>query len=576
MKLSNALRRKKMNMGAKYLYPRGRNSTTSWKQVSDVHLRTCPPNLCDRWQATHYPRDETREGRHIDAVLCRLISYSSVTVNDDVRFHVNTDHVCMEFDVQGQRTHGGKWRDTRPHWVVTDEALPEPGNWDDVKTVAKISLHPRDELNIVILLKFCLPFNTPKQHMVHPITVLEVGETLAKMRARSSVGHDGVSVDLLRRIFEEHPNCLCELLTAVLATGCFPADWGDSLLALLPKTLWPTTARELRPIALSSAGMKLMSKIIITRAFSYLRDPSPWSACGCGRSTADLHGCMGRQRDLCGEWRLGIMVAKLDVEAAFDNDSRAAIADFLNKRLADTDAPHESRFLLLLLQENVLYGTAPGGRRVVTFDGINVEIQPTGCSVRVLGLDYDFDVKVGIMPVTLERDGSDFGESGLTIWMFHGELFYQTFHDAGDEKTDETENSYGTMDEGGICAWLEEATGPDHPLSLAQTFLSLESSDCAFLLSSHEAASDDLERMSRDLQDKMQHLEVKLKEQHDEQMDKRQLQEGKLQKQHEEQKDLLSLALGDVRSSDVSEARMNSMDDKIDQLLKIVASKVPA
>ena len=29
-------------------------------------------------------------------------------------------------------------------------------------------------------------------------------------------------------------------------------------------------------------------------------------------------------------------------------------------------------------------------------------------------------VKVGIMPVTLERDGSDFGESGLTIWMFHG------------------------------------------------------------------------------------------------------------------------------------------------------------
>ena len=184
------------------------------------------------------------------------------------------------------------------------------------------------------------------------------------MRARSSVGHDGVSVDLLRRIFEEHPNCLCELLTAVLATGCFPADWGDSLLALLPKTLWPTTARELRPIALSSAGMKLMSKIIITRAFSYLRDPSPWSACGCGRSTADLHGCMGRQRDLCGEWRLGIMVAKLDVEAAFDNDSRAAIADFLNKRLADTDAPHESRFLLLLLQENVLYGTAPGGSEV--------------------------------------------------------------------------------------------------------------------------------------------------------------------------------------------------------------------
>ena len=86
---------------------------------------------------------------------------------------------------------------------------------------------------------------------------------------------------------------------------------------------------------MSSAGLKLLSKIVMGRTFQYLRDPSPWSACGCGRSTADLHGCMGRLRDMCREWRLGIVIAKLDVEAAFDNVSRESIARFLNMHLVD-------------------------------------------------------------------------------------------------------------------------------------------------------------------------------------------------------------------------------------------------
>ena len=126
-----------------------------------------------------------------------------------------------------------------------------------------------------------------------------------------------MSVDLIKRVFEEHPDALCELLTDVLHSGSFPDGWGDSLLALLPKTLWPTTAKELRPIAMSSAGMKLMSKVVMGRTFRFLRDPSPWSACGCGRSTADLHGCMGRLRDMSREWRLGIVVAKLDGGSCF-------------------------------------------------------------------------------------------------------------------------------------------------------------------------------------------------------------------------------------------------------------------
>ncbi|CAE7769490.1 unnamed protein product [Symbiodinium sp. CCMP2456] len=111
--------------------------------VSNVNLRLCPPRYDDRWKPTHYPRDASRSGRHIDAVTCRLLSCSSVVVNEDVRFHINTDHARMDFDIELQCTKWGRRRDTRAKWVNCEHPLPEPGSWEEVRECARRHTAPR-------------------------------------------------------------------------------------------------------------------------------------------------------------------------------------------------------------------------------------------------------------------------------------------------------------------------------------------------------------------------------------------------------------------------------------------------
>ena len=194
-----------------------------------------------------------------------------------------------------------------------------------------------------------------------PIRAEEIGVALTGMRASSSSGPDQVGVDLLRCL---HVNCadeLTALFNAVLQSGSLPADWGVSLLALLPKTQWPKDASELRPIAMSSAAFKTMSRVVMQRAFPELRSPGPWSSSGQGRGCADMHGTMSRLRDMVREWRLGVISVKLDIRGAFDRIHRQAVASFLTSRLT---CPFELRFLLQVLGENTLEGCAPGGQEV--------------------------------------------------------------------------------------------------------------------------------------------------------------------------------------------------------------------
>ncbi|CAE7274757.1 unnamed protein product [Symbiodinium sp. CCMP2592] len=431
--------------------------------IGDLRMKPIAPQFEDRWSPTHFPRDESREGRHIDVILCRQLVCSHVQVNSEVRYHINTDHARLECCCEMGRTRLKKWTDTRPRWIPPGTCIPCPADWNDIKEIAKSCSHPRAKKRYVdppevrdactrarglrgdaskaawrdvhqlrrrsrrawqqsrtarILhgdwfayrdhqaekKKRCwwgamlrdktsahvacdvqghLAGKVWDEHLswhaelcekvqdIHcdlsqymPIQAEEVAKSLSSMRARSSLGPDGVSVDVLRKILEAHPDRLCALLDEVLRDGVLPEEWGESLLALLPKTVEPKTARELRPIAMSCSSMKLLSKIVMGRSFQALRDPAPWSACGCGRSTADMHAVMGRLRDMCHEWRAGVIVAKLDVEGAFDFVSRRAVADYIGKRLCSKNVPFEWRFLLLLLDDNVLQGTAPGGGSV--------------------------------------------------------------------------------------------------------------------------------------------------------------------------------------------------------------------
>eukprot|EP00439_Symbiodinium_sp_Y106_P015604 s5064_g2.t1 len=205
----------------------------------------------------------------------------------------------------------------------------------------------------------------PEAELV-PIRVEELREALAAMRPRSALGPDKIGVDLLRCLCDAAPVELCELFTGVLRDGAIamPSDWGVSLLALLPKVRWPEGPSDLRPIAMTSAAFKALSKVVMQRSFPQLRLPAPWSSSGHGRSCADLVGSLSRLRDITREWRLGMIVVKLDIRAAFDHLSREAVADYIHTNLTGCCLSFEERFLLLSLAENVLVGAAPGGAEV--------------------------------------------------------------------------------------------------------------------------------------------------------------------------------------------------------------------
>ena len=373
---------------------------------SGLRLNFAPPAMGHRWVPTHYPRDESRDGRHIDCILTRGLAFGEVQVDADVRLHINTDHAMLRCTVELQRTRGGRWRDSRPRWVVDPEALFEPQTWQDVKDMATSLTRPRkawqfqddaetkelvqeaktsmgvvskdmwkrvhsmrrkkrrawkrkrilsilggnwtayrevkretnqrnwwgrllhdksaaavgqdvrDHLEQKIFVDD-LDWKGELAEMVGavrcfdndfvPIQPCEVGVALASMRASAAIGPDLVGVDLLRHLHRLAPCSLARLFNEVLYDGCLPEDWGVSLLALLPKTQWPASPSELRPIAMSSAAMKTMSKVIMARTFDSIRHGCPWSSAGRGRGCADLHGAIGRVRDMSREWRLGVV-----------------------------------------------------------------------------------------------------------------------------------------------------------------------------------------------------------------------------------------------------------------------------
>ena len=393
-------------------------------------------------------------------MLVRGIGCGEVQVDAEIRHTINTDHAMLRCTVEVQRTHGGRWKDGRPRWVVDADKLFSPDSWDDVKRMAQTCTAPRragkfvDDMETKELIaeaknqrgvcakdlwkrihsmrknkrrswkrsrvasilagnwhayrelkresskrnwwgrllhetsarqvgvdvqkhlegkifdpstdwdgqlrKLVDAIPCPENDFV-PITSDEVARALTGMRASSSLGPDKIGVDLLRCLHARCPHELACLFSDVLRTGCLPADWGASLLALLPKTQWPRSVAELRPIAMSSAAFKTLSRVVMERSFDQLRFGCPWSSSGRNRGCADMHGAMSRLRDMVREWRLGVVVVKLDIRGAFDCVHREEVANFLIERI---QAPYELRFLLQVLGENVLEGCAPGGAPV--------------------------------------------------------------------------------------------------------------------------------------------------------------------------------------------------------------------
>ena len=197
-------------------------------------------------------------------------------------------------------------------------------------------------------------------------TLEELRAEIGKMKKRTAVGVDMVSIELLSSLasHEQHAPDLLGIFNQCIRDNAKPQAWNTSILALLAKVVTPLGPSDLRPIAMSLAASKLANRLVMSRVFPHLRGGTDVSCCGKNRQAADLVGCMTRLRDMTREWKIPLLVAKLDIRGAFDALSRHSVAHYLQRKLHNHPLGRETRFLMAGLQSNLLDGVVPGGERV--------------------------------------------------------------------------------------------------------------------------------------------------------------------------------------------------------------------
>ena len=161
---------------------------------------------------------------------------------------------------------------------------------------------------------------------------------LSGLRSSKSVGLDLTSAELLRGLIEVEggQQHLLEYFNRVLTTRSIPAAWNKPLVILLPKVPAPTSATQLRPIAMGSTAAKVFAKMLLGRIQGALGFRTHSQCAGVGRQTADLLFSLHRLLELAREWKLPIAFLKIDISKAFDSLSRQALLNKLHDRLGDS------------------------------------------------------------------------------------------------------------------------------------------------------------------------------------------------------------------------------------------------
>ena len=191
-----------------------------------------------------------------------------------------------------------------------------------------------------------------------PITEEEIFPVVQQCKRGKSAGRDGVTYELIEILMQT------ELKEAYVAwynrildgTEAIPEEWCVSQATFLPKVSEPTLPAHLRPIVLSSTPAKVFTKILLLRLRS-LFGPTVSGQIGCipGRQTADGACAVQKAIRLSNQWKLPLVIAKLDVKQAFDHVDHRAIS----KYLASLGPSREAFFLLsLILQSSMCLNIA--------------------------------------------------------------------------------------------------------------------------------------------------------------------------------------------------------------------------
>ena len=184
------------------------------------------------------------------------------------------------------------------------------------------------------------------------ITEEELDFALAQGHKGKSVGHDGVSHELLMAIAQlpQGKRQLLDWFNQILHGGQIPPDWLESLMVLLPKTRSPKQAKDTRPISMTCAAEKTFCRILLERTKPFISLTRPWQCAGPRGQTCDylyaIHKLFEEER----EWCKGLCALKIDLRRAFDSVRR----DKLLHRLWDLQGDTEE----FCIWERLMTGTS--------------------------------------------------------------------------------------------------------------------------------------------------------------------------------------------------------------------------
>ena len=263
-----------------------------------------------------------------------------------------------------------------------------------------------------------------KQSPFVPFELHHVHTELQQMRCRSAVGPDGIGVHLLRTLAEDDVlgGELLGLINHIVESQEIPRSWSHSYLALLAKIPVPKRPGDLRPICVSSAFNKLVNRLVCTRVLPIIRRGSRISCCGRGRQAADLVGCLSRIRDVTREWKLPLLLCKLDVAGAFDRVDRNKVASLLIERLQDRHLDNELLYMLLQLRTHTLHGKVPGGHEINLSPDIGIK-QGAPESAELFGLVVDA-LLTDLVDCKQWGDlGTPFPELGIELLFYQDDVF---------------------------------------------------------------------------------------------------------------------------------------------------------
>ncbi|CAE7830935.1 pol [Symbiodinium sp. CCMP2592] len=86
-----------------------------------VGLRAVAPGADQLQTPTHYPRDETRQGRQIDMVFVKQVITKNVEINPELRHCIGSDHACLQVLLPQRRAVRQAWgNDSRPRRLISE------------------------------------------------------------------------------------------------------------------------------------------------------------------------------------------------------------------------------------------------------------------------------------------------------------------------------------------------------------------------------------------------------------------------------------------------------------------------